>query len=117
MTAENGMYAQDFSSDYSIDENYLPDETGSDVAGAFSNPSATLAVNGFHSAGGTAFTGSLGAAVVFANAGSMGGLYGVGVSGAGEVILTSAKTGRKSRDFYSLDFSAVYKPLMATVTP
>ena len=111
LESEAGMYAQDFGVDFSIDENYLPDESGCDVAAALTNPSATVSLNGFVRVG-EDFSAELGASLALNNA------LGAAEAGAGasdevgETLVTGIKRGAKSRDFKSLDVSAMFKPFM-----
>ncbi len=109
------MYAQEFSVDYSIDENYLPDEAGCDVAAAFSNAGAQISLNGFTSTG-AAISTTLGGALVVANTFAPN-LFITGVtdSNDGETITTSVKNSLKSRDFESVDLTGVFKPFMGAL--
>lgn len=110
------MYAQDFSIDYSIDETYLPDEDGDDVAGAFSNPSGTISMSGFVKTSVPAFSSTLGASLAVANAiDAADFVSGAADDSAGETITTSIKRGAQSRAFKSFDVGAVFKPFMGAV--
>jgi len=116
MTAENGMYAQDFSVDYSIDETYFPDESGDDVGAAFSNAGGTISLNGFVKTSGTAFSSTLGASLALANAIDANDFVtGAVDDAAGETITTSIKRGAQSRAFKSFDVGAVFKPFLSAV--
>ena len=115
LTAEAGMYAQDFSIDYSIDENYLPDGSGNDVAAAFSNASGAISLSGFVNTG-TSFSSTLGAALSVANALDANDFVtGAADDDAGETITTSIKRGAQSRAFKSFDVGAVFKPFLSAL--
>jgi hypothetical protein len=117
MTAENGLYAQDFSSDFSIDENYLPDENGDDVAAAFTNPSGQISLNGFVKTSGTAMSTTLGSALAVANDFAPEDfMTGITDLNDGETLTTSVKRGKKSRDFNTLDITAVFKPYLGAAS-
>jgi hypothetical protein len=116
ITAEAGMYAQDLSVDYSIDETFLPDESGEDVAGAFTNAGASISITGFVNTGGSAFSSTLGASLAVANsldASSF--VTGASDDDAGETITTSVKLGYGNKAFKSFDVGGVFKPFMGTL--
>ncbi len=116
VTAEVGMYAQDVSVGYTMDETFLPDESGDDVAGGFTNASASISINGFVKTGGTAFSTDLGASLAVANsidAASF--VNGASDDDAGETILTGVSLGYGNKAFKSLDLTGVFKPFMGTL--
>lgn len=115
LTAEAGMYVQDFSVDFTTEEIYISGEGGDDVAASFANPTGAISMTGFINTG-TTFASSVGAALVVANdldAASY--ISGVADDDAGETITTSIKTGAQARGFKTFDVSAVFKPFMGAV--
>ena len=111
------MFAQEFTVDYNIEEFSLPDESGNDVAGAFTNPRATISITGFVNTG-SSFSSTLGAALTIANsidASSF--VSGAADDSAGETITTSVKRGYGNKSFKSFDIGAVFAPNMGAVQP
>ncbi len=116
VTAEAGIYAQEVNAQYSKEETYLQDESGDDVAAAFTNASASVSINGFVKTGGSAFSTKLGAAFVVANsldAGSF--VTGATDNNSGETILTGVSLGYANKAFKSRDLTAAFKPHMGAV--
>ena len=110
------MFAQDVSVDYNIEEFALPDESGNDVAGAFTNPGAAVSMTGFVNTAGSAFSSTLGASLAVANsldASSF--VTGATDDDAGETITTSVKLGYGNKAFKSFDVGAVFKPFMGAL--
>ena len=113
ITAEVGMYAQDLSASYTVDETLLPDESGDDVAAGFTNAGASISINGFVKTGGAAFSTDLGASLAVANsidAASF--VNGASDDDAGETILTGVSLGYGNKAFKSLDLTGIFKPFM-----
>ena len=112
MSAEVGMRAQDFSFDMSIDEDWLPDEDGDDVAGALFNEKATFALDGFETTAGLPT--ELGSSIVLTNL-TDGDGYVTGDASGATTLVTGIKTGVKSRGHKSLNVSGIWKPFIGAL--
>lgn len=112
ITAETGMYAQSFDLDLSIDEDWLPDEDGDEVAGAVYNEKGTFTLNGFEKTGG--YSAILGASITLANAIDSDAFITGDASGA-TTLVTGLKRSRGSRAHRAVDCSGVYKPFLGAL--
>jgi hypothetical protein len=112
ITAETGMYAQSFDFDLNIDEEWLPDEDGDEVAGALFNEKGTFTLNGFEKSSG--FPAVLGASITLANAIDSDDFISGDASGA-TTICTGLKRSRGSRAHRAVDCSGVYKPFLGAL--
>ena len=112
MAAEAGMRAQDYSFDMSIDEDWLPDEDGDDVAGALFNEKATFALDGFETT--TGLTTALGSSIVLANM-TDGDGYVTGDASGATTLVTGIKTGSKARGHKPLNVSGIWKPFIGAL--
>lgn len=101
------MYAQSFDFDLTIDDNWLPDEDGNDVAGAMFNEKGTFTLNGFEKTGG--FSAVLGAAITMANA--IDGDSSIEATIASALTLVSGiKRSKQARAHQAIDVTGIYKP-------
>jgi hypothetical protein len=107
MSAQSGLRVQSFDFDLTVDEDWLPDEDGDDVAGALFNEKATFAMNGFETTGG--FSAVLGSSIALANALDPADHITDDVSG-GITVVTGIKNTRGARAHQMFDTSGVYKP-------
>lgn len=112
ITAESGMYAQSFDFDLSVDEEWLPDEDGNDVAGTLFNDKGTFTLNGFEKTGG--FSAVLGASIALANSIDSDAFI-AGDASSATTITTGLKRSRGTRAHRAVDVSGIYKPFIGAV--
>lgn len=112
MASETGLRAQSYDMDLTVDEVYVPDEDGDDVAGAIFNERGSWTLTGFETSGG--FSGTLGAAIAISNAIDPDDFISGDASG-GTTILTGRKTGKENRGMVSVDASGVFVPFLGAV--
>jgi hypothetical protein len=112
ISSESGMYAQSFDFDLSVDENFLPDENGNEVAGALFNEKGTFTLNGFEKTGG--FSAVLGSSIAMSNAIDASGFITGDISGA-LTLVTGLKRSRGSRAHRAVDASGVFKPFLGAL--
>ena len=111
MSDEDGMYAQAFDFDFSMQERWIAGGTGNDESGATFNESASWTLAGFIKTSGTQMTTVLGSALTLVNSFDPTEYVDGYVSG-GQTILSGAKQGSKNTDARTRDLSGTFKPWM-----
>jgi len=112
MVAETGLRVQSFDYDLTVDEDWLPDEDGDDVAGALFNEKGTFTVNGFETTAGISAV--LGSSITLANAIDLDDFITPDASGA-TTIVTGVKDSRKPRAHQMKDVTGVVKPFIGAL--
>jgi len=116
MLSEAGMFVQGLDVDFNMEEVTLPNESGEDVAGAYTNPSASITMDGFVNTAGAAFSSTLGASLTINNAlDAASFITGIADDDAGETITTSVKLGYSNKNFKSLNIGAIFRPHMGSL--
>tara|TARA_R110000824_G_scaffold162702_1_gene338402 strand:- start:672 stop:1052 length:381 start_codon:yes stop_codon:yes gene_type:complete len=111
LTAQTGIYTESLDYDFSIQEKWIADGDGDDVAGALFNPEVSFSLTGFVRSDESIST-VLGSALVLANTLTMSEFID-GWSSGGIYLVNGAKRGFKEKDFRGLDLSGKFKPFMA----
>ena len=111
MEDETGLYAQNFDYDFSIQEVMISGVSSEDVAGALFGQEASFSLSGFLKDS-VAFSGTLGASLVGANAVDMSDFV-KGYTTGGQTYITGLKPGGEVRNFQTLDVSGKFKPFLA----
>lgn len=111
ISAETGIYAESVDFDSSVQEKWIGDHQGAEIAGATFNPTATWSMSGFLNTG-QSLSAVNGATLVLANAIDWTELIGNGYTSGGSSIVTSHKQGLKNDDAESRDLGGVFKPFI-----
>ena len=110
ITAETGFYIESASFDYSIQEKYIADGDGDDVAGALYKPEMTFSLDGAYKTTGSP-TWVLGGAITIANIPTHTAFIS-GYTSGGRVLVTSVGVTAGNETEQRRAISGVFKPFM-----
>jgi len=111
MTAETGFYIESATFDYSVQEKYIADGDGDDVAGAVFKPVMAFSLDGaFETAGSPTWT--MGVTLTIANIPTHTAFIS-GYSSGGRYIITGANVGRGNEAESRRTISGTFKPFMS----
>lgn len=110
LSPETGLFAESVTFDVSVQERYISDADGDEVAGALFRHSATFNIEGAFSTSGSP-TWTLGSQLVIANAPTWSAFI-PGYSSGGRVILTGVSTSKGNETEERRTLSGTFKPFM-----
>lgn len=111
MTAETGFFIESATFDYSVQEKYIADGDGDDVAGAVYKPSMTFSLDGaFETAGSPTWT--MGVTLTIANVPAHTAFI-ASYSSGGRYIINSANVSRGNEAESRRTIGGVFKPFMS----
>ena len=111
MTAETGFYIESASFDYSIQEKWIADGDGDDMAGAMFKPEMTGSLDGAYKTTGTP-TWTLGVTLTLANTLTHSSFI-AGYSSGGKLLINSAGITLGNESEARRSIGLVFKPFMA----
>lgn len=106
---QDGLYIEDFSEDWSIEEETFRDATGNEVGGQLFNPTCSWSMTGVQRTSGTALDTKLGASLTLANFSTIGDFV-EGYTSGGITYTLAASPSANRQQIKTIDISGRFLP-------